>query len=115
MRARVVIPKSPMELIKLGKEVCRKHSFLGKNYPLGVLPWEIAGPAIDKAMEQHKLAEKLRRDMEKAYSKRDKNLLVIKDILRRSRDLLKGVYGREMKKLGDFGFTVDSTPRKKKR
>jgi hypothetical protein len=33
----------------------------------------------------------------------------------RSRDMLKGVYGSEMKKLGDFGFTVDSTPRKKRK
>ena len=52
--------------------------------------------------------------MEKAYNSRDSKLTDIKDIITRSRDLLKSLYRGEDKKLGDFGFTVDSTPRRKR-
>ena len=115
MASRVVIPKNVEELLNLAKAVLKKHQALGKDSPLSMLRWGKVGPGIDKAIEQHKLAEKLRRDMEKAYESRDKKIPAIKDILQRSRDLLKGLYRNEMRKLGDFGFTVDSTPRKKKR
>ena len=115
MAYRVVISKNVEELLKLGKAVLKKHQALGKDSPLNMLPWGKVGPSIDKALEQHKLAEKLRRDMEKAYESRDKKIPAIRNILLRSRDLLKGIYRGEMRKLGDFGFTVDSTPRRKKK
>ena len=115
MAVRIKIPPNPEELIGLSVSVRKKHQSLGKDSPLGVLPWGKVGPSIDKALELHKQAEKLRRDMEKAYESRDKKLPAIKDILRRSRDILKGVYGSNVKNLGDFGFTVDTTPRRKKK
>ena len=115
MAVRVVISKKVPEQIALAQAVAKKHKALGKSSPLNALPWAGVLPRIDKAVEQHKLAEKLRRDMEKAYESRDKNMPAVKDILFRSRDLLKGLYRNEMKKLGDFGFTVDSTPKRKKK
>ena len=115
MAARVVISKKVPELLALAQAVAKKHKALGKNSPLNALPWARVLPRIDKAVEQHKLAERLRRDMEKAYESRDKNIPAIRDILQRSRDLLKGIYRNELKKLGDFGFTVDSTPKRKKK
>ena len=115
MKGRVVISKNIEELLKLAQAVSNKHKALGKKSPLSVLPWSSILPRIDKAIEQHRLAEKLRRDMEKAYKSRNKNIPAIRDILQRSRDLLKGIYRNEMKKLGDFGFTVDSTPKRKKK
>lgn len=115
MAYRVVISKNVEELLKLAKAVLKKHQALGKDSPLSMLRWGKVGPSIDKAIEQHKLAEKLRRDMEKAYESRDRKIPAIKDIMRRSRDLLKGIYRGEMRKLGDFGFTVDSSPRRKKK
>ena len=36
------------------------------------------------------------------------------DFARQSRDVLSGVYRNEMKKLGDFGFDVNETPKVKK-
>ena len=115
MASRVKIPPNPEDLIELSVSVRKKHQSLGKNSPLSALPWGKVGPNIDKALELHKQAEKLSRDMEKAYESRDKKLPAIKDILRRSRDILKGVYGSNVKNLGDFGFTVDTTPRRKKK
>ena len=115
MPSRVTIPGNPEDLLALAKSVLKKHNALGKDSPLKMLPWGKVGPNIDKALELHKQAEKLSRDMEKAYESRDKKLPAIKDILRRSRDILKGVYGSNVKNLGDFGFTVDTTPRRKKK
>ena len=115
MATRVIIPNNPEDLIALAKEVRKKHTALGKNSPLGALPWGKVGPGIDKALELHKQAEKLKREMEKAYDNRDKKIPAIKDIVRRSRDMLKGVYGSNVKSLGDFGFTVDTSKRKKKK
>lgn len=115
MATRIKISQNPEELIDLAASVRKKHQSLGKNSPLGALPWGKVGPSIDKALELHKQAEKLRRDMEKAYESRDKKLPAITDIIRRSRDILKGVYGSNLKNLGDFGFTVDSTPKRKKK
>ena len=85
------------------------------HFPLLKKTAHYIGPNIDKALELHKQAEKLSRDMEKAYKSRDKKIPAIKDILRRSRDILKGVYGGNVKDLGDFGFTVDTTPKRKKK
>ena len=115
MAGRIKIPANPEELLGLATSVRKKHQSLGKNSPLSALPWAKVGPGIDKALELHKQAEKFRRDMEKAYENRDRKIPAIIDILRRSRDILKGVYGSNVKSLGDFGFTVDSTPRRKKK
>lgn len=115
MPSRVTIPGNPEDLLALAKSVLKKHNALGKDSPLKMIKLGKIGPVVDKALENHKQAERLRREMERAYESRDKKIVAIKDILRRSRDLLKGLYRGQMRKLGDFGFTVDSTPRKKKK
>ena len=56
VRVRVNVPRNPEELLELSDAVYKKHLSLGKNSPLGMLPWSKVGPSIDKAMENHQSA-----------------------------------------------------------
>lgn len=52
--------------------------------------------------------------MEEAYRDRDLVLPEIIEILLVSKSLLKAAYSKKPKKLGEWGFTVDDTPKTKK-
>ena len=53
--------------------------------------------------------------MEEAYRNRDALLAPIDDIVRGSSAYLKGKYSKNPKKLGDWGYPVDDTPKVKKK
>jgi hypothetical protein len=53
--------------------------------------------------------------MEKAYKNRDLLMEPVKGTLLSSRDLLTGIMRSNMKRLGDWGFTVNDTPKPKKK
>ena len=112
-KARVNIPRKPQELLKLAQTIQAKDAELGGQSPLGFLDWNSKLDAINKALAAQEEAESLRRQMESAYEQRDILVKEITDWVRQSRDILTGVYRQEMRKLGDFGFTVDSSPRKR--
>jgi hypothetical protein len=48
--------------------------------------------------------------MEAAYRERDVIMANTTNIVRSSRDVLMGINRENMKRLGDWGFTVESTP-----
>jgi hypothetical protein len=52
--------------------------------------------------------------MEKAYRDRDLLIKSISETVLASRDVLTGVYRENMKRMGDWGYTVDDTPKTKK-
>ncbi|WP_207896533.1 hypothetical protein [Flaviaesturariibacter flavus] len=52
--------------------------------------------------------------MEIAYRERDLLMGDIDGIIASSRDVLKGVHKKNPKRLGEWGFTVDDTPKQKK-
>ncbi len=115
--SRVPIPSKPKELLSLSERIFAKHSELGEASPLNVLTthkWENNGGKITLAKTKHEDAEEYNRRSEQAYRERDLLLSDIKESVKASRDVLMGVYRENPKMMGEFGFTVDDSPRAKK-
>lgn len=116
-KMRVVIPKSPSDMLDLGAAVYAKHLADGASSVLKNLQdhdWAVEGPKIALAKIEHDKAEDFKLKMEKAYKDRDLLMAPVKDTLLSSRDLLTGVMRSNMKRLGDWGFTVNDSPKPKK-
>jgi hypothetical protein len=114
-QAKVSISRNVEELLDLAGTINQKHELLGKASPLSALDWKTQGSKVVEALAAHKRAEELKRLMEQAYEQRDALLKPIDEIVKQSRDVLKGVYRNEPRKMGEFGFDViiNSTPKKK--
>jgi len=110
-QSRIQIPRQPEKLIQLAQAIYAKHTELGTASPLNALDWEEKVTVLNEALAAHKQAEEYKRQMEKAYQQRDNLVDDITEWVRQSRDVLKGIHRQEMKKLGDFGFEVDDSPR----
>ena len=103
---KVSISTNVEELLALAETIFQKHEALGKASPLSSLDWKTQGPKIVEALAAHKRAEELKRQMEQAYEQRDALLKPIDEIVKQSRDVLKGIYRGEPRKMGEFGFDV---------
>ena len=117
-KMRVVIPTAPADLLDLADDVYAKHTADGASSVLNSLEdqnWAVEGPKIALAKAKHSEAETLKLQMEKAYRDRDLLLAPVKDAVIASRDLLTGVMRSNMKRMGDWGFTVNDTPTAKKK
>ncbi len=110
-KPRVVIPRKAEELIELAKTIQSKDQELAEKSPIALLKWQEKATAVQAALDAHRQAEECRRQMEMAYEQRDKLLTDITTWVRQTRDVLTGFYRKEMQTLGDFGFTVNSSPR----
>lgn len=111
-KMRVPIPRNPEELIRLGSSVFKKHVQDADASPLKSMKdynWETEGPKLDKALAKHNEAEELKKKMEAAYKERDLLLANTVPIIRASRDILAGINSQNMKRLGDWGFTVEAS------
>lgn len=116
-KGRITISANPREGLALAKKVYEKHLADGAASPLGDLDgvsWAVSGPKIDPCLAKHEEAEKLSRQAEEAYRQRDAMLSEITDIVRVSKNLLKGKYSKNPKMLGDWGYQVDDTAPAKK-
>jgi len=111
---RVEIPLNTEELLNLAQLIFEQHLKLKDSSPLNPLDWEVQGKNVSEALKLHLEAEALKRQTEIKYRERDALMSSITDIVKQSRNLLKAIYFKEPKKLGDFGFSVDDTPRIKK-
>lgn len=117
-KMRVVIPTAPADLLELEAAVYAKHLADGASSVLKNLEdrdWAVDGPKIALAKIEHDKAEDFKLKMEKAYKNRDLLMAPIKDTLLSSRDVLTGIMRSNMKRLGDWGFTVNDTPKPKKK
>jgi hypothetical protein len=113
-KMRVPIPRNAEEVLLLAEKVYNKHLQLGKESPLNAMEdysWATDGPKIAEAMAFHKKAEDLKKLMENAYKERDLLVNSIDPTTKASRDVLTGIYRKNMKRMGDWGFTVDDTPK----
>lgn len=109
MKARVDIPKSPVDKLELASRVYAKHLAEGEKSLLKGLQshtWEVNGPKVVETQELHRQAEEYQRLANMAYRQRDLNLEEIDESLKSSRDLLLGVYRDNPKDLGQWGFDV---------
>lgn len=116
-KARVGIPINHGELIDLCVSIGKTHTKQGAKSPLSILEWDDINPAITEADELDDKINEMTREIEKLTQRR--KTLVEKadglgDFARQARDILTGVYRNEMKKLGDFGFDVNDSPKAKK-
>ncbi len=114
---RVKIPRNPQRRIALAASIYKKHLADGVKSPLQTLSdynWTDNGPKITEAEDLELQAKQLEKDVEELYRQRDLLLEPITLTIRSSRDNLLGIYQANYKKLGDWGFVVDDTPRAKK-
>ena len=113
-KPRITIPPNTPDLIKLAVAIQEQHTALGKTSPLTMLDWDEAAPEIKDASDVQKQIDKLGKDLEKLVERRNNYVEPLGDFVRSSRDVLAGVYRSEIRKLTDFGFKVDTTPKQKK-
>ena len=111
---RIEIPNSVAVAINLAGTIKKEHDELGKDSPLVVLDWKAYGPVITEATAINQQIEELSRKLEQLSQRRAALAEPVLDIVRSSRDVLTGAYRAELRKLTDFGFEVDDTPRAKK-
>jgi hypothetical protein len=111
---RIVIPTNVGELINLARLIFNKHTADGKASPLNALSdytWDEFGPKIEEALAKHNEAEEFTRRAEQAYRDRDRIIGNLDGLVKASRDLLKAAFRKTPKKLGEWGFEVNDTPR----
>lgn len=109
---RVDIPRTnPTERLRLAAAILAKHTALAAASPLKDLNWTTVGPTVATATGFDTTAKQLEKDLEKAYGDRDALLPAIDKEIARSRDLLLALYRDNPRKLGDFGFVVNDTPK----
>ncbi|MBL7703811.1 MAG: hypothetical protein JNM14_16295 [Ferruginibacter sp.] len=114
---RIEISANVPEALTLAKKVYEKHMAEGDKSILKDLDgvnWAVTGPRIEPCLANHTEAEALSKQAEKVYRLRDADLAPIIEIVRISKNVLKGKYTKNPKALGDWGFTVDDTPKAKK-
>lgn len=116
-KMRVDIPRSAKELLELSGKITAKHHADGAASPLNLLQdidLAVEETKATAALAKHNEAETLRMQMEQAYKDRDLLMANTATVVKNSRDLLTGMHRENMKRLGDWGFTVDHTPKAKK-
>jgi hypothetical protein len=114
---RIVIPSHPTELLKLASAILEKHQLDGAASPLNAqqdFSWAIEGPKVAVCATNNAQAEAAAKEAERLYRERDKDLAPIKAIVLNSAQLLKKIYAKNPKVLGDYGFVVDDSPVVKK-
>lgn len=111
---RIVIPRNPQDLLDLALAIYTKHQADGANSPLNNLDgqdWNISGTKISPAQDAHNDAEEFKRKSEEAYRERDIYMTDLEKIVKSSAQLLKVLNATNPKRLADWGFTVDDSPR----
>ncbi len=114
---RVNIPTNPSQLTDLCVAVQEEHTRQAAASPLSILKWDDVSPVITEAEELDNKISSLSRELEKLTQRHRLRIEKpdgLADFARKSRDILSGVYRNEMKKLGDFGFDVNDTPKARK-
>lgn len=111
-KMRVQIPTTAKDLLSLAKKIYDKHKTEGATSPLKLLVdynWDAEGAKMTQAQAKHDEAERYKKQMETAYRERDLLMADTVSIIRASRDLLTGMNRENMKRLGDWGFTVEAS------
>ena len=113
-KGRVVLGKNPKENLEVAKKIYEKHEALGADSPLLLLEdidWKAMKPKIDDGLQAHADAEFHKGEMEKFYATRDRLMPDVTDAVKQSINLLKATFGKNPKKLADWGINVDDSPK----
>ncbi len=114
---RIEISANATDGLALAQKVYDKHLADGNKsilLELDGMDWAVVGPTIAPCLADHLEAEALSKKAEELYLKRDAAWATITEIVRASKNILKGKYTKNPKALGDWGYTVDDTPKPKK-
>lgn len=106
-KLRVPIPANrSKDVLELATKIMKKHFSDAEASKLSGLDWEQMQPVIEKAMQLQNEADQHRTLA--MQSIQDRNLLMeeVIEVVRNSRDILTGNFKKDMKKLGNWGFTV---------
>jgi hypothetical protein len=106
--SKISISKNPKELLNLGGRVYKKHQEDDTASVLVGLEWDSVGPEIQSGIDLHDKVKGMERELESLYEKRDAIVEKVKDQVFRSRDILKGIHRKDLRRLGDWGFDVDN-------
>lgn len=112
-KMRVPIPSNPQDLLNLATDISTKNTADGATSPLNSMKdysWAVEAPKLVQAQAKHDEAEEYKKKMETAYKERDLIMTNVKGIIRASRDILMGINSNNMKRLTEWGFSVESTP-----
>jgi hypothetical protein len=114
---RIEISANVTDGLTLADKVYKKHQADGDRSilkELEGLDWAVIGPRIAPCLANHVEAEALSKKAEELYLLRDADMVQIIEIVRASKNILKGKFTKNPKALGDWGYTVDDTPKAKK-
>ena len=114
---RIVIPTNPSDLLILAQKIYDKHVADGATSPLNAMSdynWATDGPKVAPCKQNNDDAEAAAKKAEQFYRQRDVDLPQIKSIVQNSAAVLKSIYAKNPKVLGDYGLVVDDTPKVKK-
>lgn len=114
---RIKLPSNATDLLELANKIYEKHQADGAASPLNAqqdYDWSTEGPKISPCLTNHNKAEEAMKVAERFYKERDNDLPAIRAIVQNSAQLLKSVYAKNPKVLGDYGFVVDDTKKVKK-
>lgn len=114
---RIIIPTKPAELLTLAQKIYDKHLADGASSPLNAMSdynWTTEGPKVAPCKQNNDDAEAAAKKAEQLYRQRDVDLPNVKAIVQNSAAVLKSIYAKNPKILGDYGLVVDDTPRAKK-
>lgn len=118
---RVIIPRKAPKMLELCKMIVSKHKEMGERSPLdGAVNMQEMEQLFTDALAAYNEAEKLSRDIEAAYEKRNRLLGLLRDqnsttpstllyYMVSVRDVLLGAYKGNERQLGSFGFEVNSS------
>lgn len=114
---RIVIPTNPSDLLILAQKIYDKHVADGATSPLNAMSdynWATEGPKVATCKQNNDDAEAAAKKAEQFYRQRDLDLPSVKAIVQNSAAVLKSIYAKNPKVLGDYGLVVDDTPKVKK-
>lgn len=114
---RIILPKNPAELLDLAKKIYDKHLADGAASPLNAMQdfsWAVEGPKVVPCKTNHVEAEQAAKLAEQLYRQRDVDLPAIRSIVQNSSQILKSIYAKNPKVLGDYGLVVDDSKQAKK-
>lgn len=114
---RIIIPKNATGLLTLAQKIYDKHLADGAASPLNAMSdysWATEGPKLAPCKQNNDDAEAAAKKAEQFYRQRDLDLPQVKAIVQNSAAVLKSIYAKNPKVLGDYGLVIDDTPKAKK-
>jgi len=108
---RIEIPAADSELIGLAVKIKDKHEKDGATSPITGLDWDTYAPKIDLAEQLEQQIAALNTQSEQLVQKRNALVDELGGFVRSSRDVLQGLNRPALRKLMDWGFSVNDTPK----